>query len=362
MQPFMQIETATSVIIPGNAVTAERIALGDVSPQAAIKQCIGLEAVVEAHCKLPKLVDIQAWGTNALVQTLCKAFARHYPVTLSPDIIWNTILQGFAAHMDTNAEKLRHKFVSHDGQEALHVNDNSLVKGNPNNNWSRGVGQFSEQIKDHIGEEMYGVIVRDFSTTSLVDRVACKVSLMKTMDQYFSYGWSTMCGIPTFTLEGSVDDWQKVRDGVDGLSSIDPDLSWWTDPLKSFCDQFTAASAGHANQDFWRSFFNDKGGSGGPYYSGHMLTLFPYLKSQDEAKRNPYMDNPNPTGSWGGLTMGSFSTSLSVVDFEWDYYGTIYNMQLAGGVLGASEVQGTLRPQIGWAVLEKVTVPEKNTY
>lgn len=39
------------------------------------------------------------------------AFLDHYPVVLSPDILWMPILQGFSHHVKLNHKKLRNKFV-----------------------------------------------------------------------------------------------------------------------------------------------------------------------------------------------------------------------------------------------------------
>ncbi len=39
------------------------------------------------------------------------AFSEHRPLLLTPDTIWMTIAQGFAQHINNNAERLRYQFV-----------------------------------------------------------------------------------------------------------------------------------------------------------------------------------------------------------------------------------------------------------
>src|SRR5690349_14786617 len=48
---------------------------------------------------------------NLFVQIVDAAFALHYPLVLSPDDVWLCLAQGFARHVNENAEKLRERFV-----------------------------------------------------------------------------------------------------------------------------------------------------------------------------------------------------------------------------------------------------------
>ena len=63
-----------------------------------------------------------------------------------------------------------------------------------------------------------------------MERAAAQVVLMNTLKAYFSYQLVTMCGIPEVTLEGTVDDWKKLRDKALALAWYD--LEWWTKALK----------------------------------------------------------------------------------------------------------------------------------
>lgn len=44
-----------------------------------------------------------------------RAYADHRPFTVSPDIVWLLICQGFAEHCSNSSETLRRMIVSHTG-------------------------------------------------------------------------------------------------------------------------------------------------------------------------------------------------------------------------------------------------------
>lgn len=58
---------------------------------------------------------------HSLVNTVHQAFAEHRPLMITPDAIWMAIAQGFAQHINNNAERLRYQFVSHSSKRELKV-------------------------------------------------------------------------------------------------------------------------------------------------------------------------------------------------------------------------------------------------
>ena len=81
-----------------------------------------------------KIVNIAEFD-NRFLATVHAAYSEHYPLVLTPDVIWMCIAQGFAKHVNCNAEKLRHLFVQHTGKKELHTCRGDLVKGSPSNPW-----------------------------------------------------------------------------------------------------------------------------------------------------------------------------------------------------------------------------------
>ena len=66
---------------------------------------------------------------NMFVESALLAFRKHFPLKIKPDVVWITILQGFATHINKNPEKYRHQFVAHEGKKELEVFRESFRKG-----------------------------------------------------------------------------------------------------------------------------------------------------------------------------------------------------------------------------------------
>lgn len=81
---------------------------------------------------------------HPLLQAAHLAFARHYPLTISPDAVWICLAQGFAQYLNANAEVLRNHAVRHQGKLTLSVRRDDFVKGSPDNPWSEVFSSFSE--------------------------------------------------------------------------------------------------------------------------------------------------------------------------------------------------------------------------
>ena len=60
-------------------------------------------------------------GIDNILQGFYSAYENHLPIRLTPDIIWLLIVQGFAQHVNYNAEELRQKFVNFEGKKKLEI-------------------------------------------------------------------------------------------------------------------------------------------------------------------------------------------------------------------------------------------------
>eukprot|EP01083_Nonionella_stella_P271799 921350_1 len=49
------------------------------------------------------------------------AWSKNYPFRFKTEHIWLFVLQGVAVHVDQNAEKLRNKYVKHDGKKTIEI-------------------------------------------------------------------------------------------------------------------------------------------------------------------------------------------------------------------------------------------------
>jgi hypothetical protein len=326
-----------------------------------------LGAPVEA-CDSYTADVVEQPGFHALIAAADLAYQGHFPLVLSPDAIWLTISQGFARHVANHAEELRSRLVPHQGKVLLDVRRDEFVRGSPENPWREVWPAFCEKIRGHIGGEAHALVVCDFSTTGPTERAASEVVLMDAVQSYFEYSFTSLCGIPAVTLEGTVEDWEKVRERVGRLAPYD--LSWWTDRVGPILDEFVKAAKGKPTRSFWKGLYKETDCSGGPLVSGWLVQLLPYLKHRDFVcqvpddyrtgrytpwrtdLRNYMLDPPPSAGRMHGLTHDDLPSSVAAVPFVWHYHHMKFDYQFLAGVMAVSQDADTraIRPRIGWAV------------
>ena len=214
-----------------------------------------------------------------------------------------------------------------------------------------------------------------------MEKAAAQVVLMDCFKQYFSYAMLCICGIPEITLEGTADDWTKLREKA--LQLAEYDLEWWIKALEPVLDQFVAAASGKVDKQFWCKIYHQRGGKDeyepGPYITGWILTLFPYVKHD---KRNEYLtlwQEKDPAshvessgrGMWSsggrdetdsrGLMHYQFPPGISSTPFTWktgtNPSSSVFPMHFYAGFMTISQNSTTLaiRPEIGWAVADDET-------
>lgn len=368
-------------IVPGNPVKPSKKHLKTISYDEALRHAIG-NSPLEAYSRdTQPLLSPEAQGgyAHSFIAAANTAYNGHYPMVLSPDMIWLLIAQGFAIHVKENAESLRSKFVVHEGKAKLKIYRDEFVRGFAGNDWEGVFSEFSQQIRDNIGPETHGIIAPSFSTTGIVEKAAFEITLMDAVQEYFDYSVITRCGIPEYYIEGTLADWKLLKEKAESLKRFE--LDWWITCLIPLLEEFLAAVDGKPSASFWRDFFKVRDQSGGPYIQGHIVNLFPYfVPKQDSRKtkseiaprvlanrRNSYLgftlsaeDNPHADrkpdvfSSIGGMTSSSLPSGLSLAPFTWKYHGSELPMNFVAGFVGASQDGETLaiRPEIAWAITE----------
>lgn len=337
-------------IIGNSNVRVRKELLGTEETDKTIARVFGTK--IESHARIfsPLLATGQG-NENAFLQAANLAYSFHYPLTITPDVIWLLIAQGFAQHINQNAERFRSRFVQHEGKRIIRVERDGFVKGSPLNDWEGVFSEFSDKIKEIVGEERHSLVVQNFSTTGILEKAAFEVTLMDALQAYFDYRVSTRCGIPYYNIVGEVDDWVRLRDAAMRLSEFD--LEWWIRPLTALLDEFIRAAQGNSS-DYWESFFKMNNKSGGPFIDGHITALFPYLYEDNVLQVNSWLLE-RPSGSGDGFTSDQVPVALSVAPFIWEYYRSEIPMEFVAGLVGISQNVNdfSLKPEMAWAVREK---------
>ena len=283
----------------------------------------------------------QMTACNGFLATCTQAYAKHHKLELGADDIKLLLTQAFSIHINENSDTLRNKLVNHEDKKTLIVRRDDFVRGG-NNPWTEVFSAFTDKIREDIKDgELVDKIQKPSQTTTENTMAAINVSIMDAFSKFYNYELHTMCGIPSITLKGSVEDWKDLKDLVHHMGQYE--FTWFTDKMESILDEFISASEGHPNLDFWRNFVKKEGGSGGPYYTGNIIYFFPYLKKYDGGhRRNPFNNK---------VTASDIPDGLSSVPFKWNYYGTEYDMKFIAGFASTTvSEEGALKPDISWAI------------
>ena len=290
---------------------------------------------------------------DAFYQCMVKAYAEHKSVTLSPDMMWLLISQGFARYVNAHSEELRSQLVYHEGKQDLMVmTKDDLLSGKAD--WGKLMNDFSKEIERHTKGEVAKTIAADFSTTTPVERIASQITLMESMKSYFNYLAGRIgCGIPSVTLQGTPDDWRAVLSKTQKLGQYG--LSEWTQTLEPILNEFIKTAEGKPNQRFWQEMVKKQ-------------------RVDEFASARPCSaDKPTELDGWilkfflteDGYTLDRVPYTKSMpaefvrVEFKYRVIDPITGatlsetpMELMSGFVGAldDEKNNMLTPQIGWLV------------
>ncbi len=300
---------------------------------------------------------------QALLTAMQVSFYDHFPLRLSPDAIWITLARGFSLHVTENAERLRHRFVTHQGKQELVVRRMDFMPGEENP-WPEVFEEFNEQLVERTGG-LTELVQADFTTTGPVERAVSNLMAMEAFKSYFEYVLRAGCGTPQITLTGTVEDWQKLRSRAQRFA--DYGLEEWIEALDPILAQFERAKSGECDTDFWKSMFRYNSGSGPAVMTGWANVLFPYFKDRsDKLYPNPFLrdwkerlaidDRQHWRERWDepqGVGIRAIPSCFTSVPLKVFWGSEETPMRLVGGLMGVSQNDDMLavQPECGWAVI-----------
>jgi hypothetical protein len=290
-------------------------------------------------------------GFHPFFEGVYAAYADHHPFTLSPDMIWLLISQGFAAHVNNNVEQLRSKFTKFDTKQTLsYLSDKDLTS---ENDWGKALTSLGDQIGQFSGPELTHTITADFTTTTPATKIASQITLMNAVQAYFNYNVVIRsCGIPKITLEGTTKDWERLLAKTETLRQYE--LEWWIDEMEPVLKQFIQASKGNIDKQFWLDMFQhhlERHGCGPQLdlVDGWIVKFFPYTK-------NGYKLGLK------GLSLNGQNMPNEMLKVNLDYADasnpaniTHTPLELWAGFVGLEQDSKTfgLKPKIGWMIRKR---------
>jgi hypothetical protein len=194
----------------------------------------------------------------------------------------------------------------------------------------------------------------DFSTTTSTDKIAGGILLMGGLQKYFGYKMCFSCGIPKVTLEGTLQDWIRVREKASRLAWFKGDVAKWAELLLPVLDQFIASYEGKVDLDFWeRIATSERKGSGGEIdISGWLLVFAPFNDKGVYQLFTP--EQVKETRAYGKVFQKDLPDVALHVPVIIDDNGKKVPTVFYGGVIQPQydKEKNEVRPSVGWAVIQ----------
>ena len=299
---------------------------------------------------------------KSLISGLIIAYKNHYPITISPDMIWLLILQGYSKFMEKYSEIVRGQYVNFDGKKALCLERLGIFPETATKEvWKGIIQEFTKKIGDNVGNEIISNLQSNFSTTNSVTLTTSQVSIMSAMKQYFEYKvLMGGCGISSIILEGSLEDWLKIKSKLEFLSN--KCMKWWTKHLIPIIDNIIKTKECYQKNykinsnlvKFWKDMIKLKGK--GDMYEPHVINgwivnFFPNYDDPKPKLNKEILETEVPD------QIINCPMELTVLNL--DGTKSEYKCDLASGFYGMVQNKETfnVRPVIGYAIV----VDEKTT-
>eukprot|EP01040_Poterioochromonas_malhamensis_P010670 gene10670-11623_t len=329
------------------------------------------------HSQLPASTGLfNPYIKNQFISCAFDAFKSHRGFAFSPSQIFLLIVQQISLHVNAHAEELRSQFVKHEGKKDIIVD----VSANPSpEEWAGAIDNIRHQIAANTKPDTYDLFsLEEFSTTTSTEQIASDIALMDVCQSYFSFMCMTACGIPFFVLQGTIEDWEQLREKAEQVilrKTLSEFSSFWLPSLLPVLDKFVKARRGEEiDKTFWNSFVKIGAvhGSGGfTFASGWINNFFPLTDSKIQNsfcvpfELNPlYVEYatgikakaPAPTvlrhQRGTGLDVNVFPIGISSVPVTWNRLGEMINLKVKSGFVGGVSANQMITPTVGWWIVE----------
>ena len=219
-----------------------------------------LKIVLNNKLPKPKKWDenkIWSFGYHKVILGYLNAYFDHCPIKVSPNIIWQLILNLFSKYVNDYSEELRNIFVNFEGKkdiECIRIGKFKDVYKYKDDL----IDEFCKRISENIGTELTDILTPNFTTSTKESIIAGKVSIMSTFKKYFNYriGMAS-CGIPYILLEGNLEDWKKILEKLKSLSKC----GFSTKKIEEDIIEIINTKEGKINLDFWRKIIMETKGT-----------------------------------------------------------------------------------------------------
>ncbi|KAF2220479.1 hypothetical protein BDZ85DRAFT_27384 [Elsinoe ampelina] len=261
-------------------------------------------------------------STNGFVWAAFQAYSNHHHLVIRPEDVWFAILSQLCFYINAHAEELRHIFVSHEGRKEVEVKAFGTINTVDLGDLAFRMGEALETlVKD---PELRSWMMPSFTTTTDTDRIVASILMMGSLQKYFSYLFTLTCGIPSVTLLGEREYWEKILRRLDKLPTFGTEPERFGTLLRPVLKRFVASFDAEPSvdvHDFWTKIAHMTGGSG-PYYLSGWLTAFCFWDNDGNLL---YRDPQRP------VSHREFEGSLAGCELDHTLYHRIDTDQVPSG-------------------------------
>jgi hypothetical protein len=299
-------------------------------------------------------------SVHPFVNAIQIAYGYHYPLVITPDIIWYLITSGVCEFINRNAEKFRHKLVDHEDKQKIVIETLDL-------NWHKIIDKFSQEIQNRTKTKVASLILNDFNTTTKCSKIVSQIVIMDSFKNYFEYEVMLICGIPEIQVKGTQQDWIRLKEKMINLLKEFTELLNWSEKLEVILDNFINVYDNKVDYDFWDQIFLlniSKMQTGYSWnrrevelkkYDGWFIYMFPFFTDGANSYVFAKENNILSRNYSGGYKIEKFSHTFNKVEFILNEYNILKNFLFVGGLIGVDKDEknnDALTPIFGYAITE----------
>ncbi len=291
---------------------------------------------------------------NHFINAILYAYNNHISLKLDPGDINIILSLNVADYITNNAEQLRSKFVDHEGQKELEVliNTETLEKID----YENFITRINEMISENVKLDLTNVLKPEYTTTTDVYVTTVGAIMMSAYKEYFCYTGSTLCGIKSVILNGTLEDWEKLNTKYVMLKTVFPELSAWYEKFDIVMDNLMVTKRYMCSekkedeeedeeykkiQNIWGTVIDEEyQGSG----ANHITGWCQYFQNRDAGK--DYKGNPKNYTEPNDFLTTVCSCKIKI-NGAVDEQKSVY-IKLFSGVLGIVTEEEVVSPLVGY--------------
>jgi hypothetical protein len=289
-------------------------------PPSTIKELQNQQIIVDNDNEVITHSKSDKCNHNNFLEYLELGWGQHLGVTIDPKDFWYMILCEIAGIVKNDPDEYQELFTTSSEKTEI-----TVLTGDPH---VIPVQDIITQLKLLVPINI-DTFFPDFSTKTGLYTLATQVAFCDTVSPFYSYSMF-MCGIPSFTINGTVDDWELLYDNtIDllNLLNVTSKFGGLIDTLQTLTSQ--------QNRDdiaIWTSMFRlDQCGSGHQVEVSGWITDF-------------YVNQPSVRYT---RNFSSHVSSMSYTNLTLNKKYTMYS-----GLFHSTLTNDQIVPEYGWIVKE----------